>query len=76
MSVNAFSGNDYRLGWLLLLPAWNYAKETAAGLWARLRGQGGEGEEGEEGLEEEEGEGEEEEDANMVAAMMAQEAEA
>ncbi|KXZ43433.1 hypothetical protein GPECTOR_90g519 [Gonium pectorale] len=59
VSVNAFSGNDYRLGWLLLLPAVNYAKETLAGLWARLRGTGG-AEEGEE-EEEDAGEGEEEE---------------
>ena len=26
VSLNAFSGNDYRLAWLLLLPAVNYAK--------------------------------------------------
>ncbi|PNW70794.1 hypothetical protein CHLRE_17g734300v5 [Chlamydomonas reinhardtii] len=71
VSVNAFSGNDYRLGWLLLLPAVNYFKETVSSLWARLRGAGGgEGEEGEE--LEEEGEGEEGDDEEAMM-MMAQE---
>ncbi|GFR46255.1 hypothetical protein Agub_g7807 [Astrephomene gubernaculifera] len=71
LSVNAFSGNDYRLAWLLLIPAVNYAKETVAGWWARLRGvAGGEGEEGEgeEGGEEaEEEEGDEEAEMMMAA---------
>ncbi|GIL74794.1 hypothetical protein Vretifemale_4702 [Volvox reticuliferus] len=70
VSVNAFSGNDYRLGWLLLLPAFNYAKETLGGLWARLRG-AGRAEEEEEEAEGQEGEGEEEEDT-ALAAMMSQ----
>ncbi|KAG2490023.1 hypothetical protein HYH03_011488 [Edaphochlamys debaryana] len=66
VSVNAFSGNDYRLGWLLLLPAVNYAKETLASLWARLRG---------ERVEEEEGEEEEEEGEEGDEAAMAEEGE-
>ncbi|GLI69475.1 hypothetical protein VaNZ11_014107 [Volvox africanus] len=70
VSVNAFSGNDYRLGWILLLPAFNYAKETLAGLWTRLRGVG-RAEEEEEEAEGQEGEGEEEEQA-ALAAMMSQ----
>ncbi|KAG2429457.1 hypothetical protein HYH02_014039 [Chlamydomonas schloesseri] len=72
VSVNAFSGNDYRLGWLLLLPAVNYFKETVSSLWARLRGAGG-GEGEEEELEGEEGEGEEGEDDEEAMMMMAQE---
>ncbi|GIL48193.1 hypothetical protein Vafri_4877 [Volvox africanus] len=70
VSVNAFSGNDYRLGWVLLLPAFNYAKETLAGLWTRLRGAGRAEEEVEEEAEGQEGEGEEDEAA--LAAMMSQ----
>ena len=36
VDLKMFNSNSYKLGWLLLLPAFNYAK----GMWARLRGEG------------------------------------
>jgi len=59
VDMNVYSGNDWKLGWVLLLPAVNYVK----GMWAQWReGRAGggpememmEGEEGEEEEEEEE----------------------
>lgn len=64
------AGNDYKLAWLLVLPAWNYAKEKAGALLARLRGEGG----GEEEVVEEEGE--EGAEGDESAMLMAQEGEA
>ena len=43
VSMNLFCMRDYRLGWLLLLPAVNYVR----GKWAAWRAGGGEAEEGE-----------------------------
>lgn len=40
VDMKLFSGNDYRLAWLLAIPAWNWLKGT----WQRLRNGGGEGE--------------------------------
>lgn len=33
MDANVFSGKDYKLAWLLLLPAWNLLK----GVWQSFR---------------------------------------
>ncbi|KIY97130.1 hypothetical protein MNEG_10830 [Monoraphidium neglectum] len=51
--MTVFGGRNYRLGWLLLLPAANWLKEKL-GSWF---GRGGQGEEAAEEEGEEEGEG-------------------
>jgi hypothetical protein len=33
VDANVFSGRDYKLAWLLLLPAWNFLK----GIWRSWR---------------------------------------
>jgi hypothetical protein len=54
VDVNLFSCRDYRLAWLLAIPAWNWLKGT----WQKLRAGGEQGEEVvEEVIEEEEEEG-------------------
>ena len=60
-----FNARDYRLAWLLVIPAWNWIKGT----FERFRsGGGGEPGEEEEIVEEEEEEGAEEEDGGMAYA--------
>ena len=49
--MNVFGGNDYKLAWLLLLPAANWVRERWAAWRASRRGGGGD--EGEEEVEEE-----------------------
>ena len=62
VDLKLFSCRDYRLAWLLVIPAWNWVKGTVARIRSAAAGGGG-GEEGEEEVVEEEGEeGEEGED--------------
>eukprot|EP00798_Chlamydomonas_sp_ICE-L_P010149 gene10149-8052_t len=49
LDVTLFTGSDYKLGWLLVVPAWNYVKD----MWQMWRSRGQEQEEFEEEEEEE-----------------------